>query len=95
MQKNDLLKILRNSKVKDIELIQDGENWTVKNIVGKSIKPSFRKNFYMTTKELSNLMLSEFDDIDLEFEEINIQLEQINTNFIELNKKIDNIILKK
>jgi len=46
----------------------------------------------MTIKELSNLMLSKFDDVnkkfDAKFDEVNIRLDQIDTNLLELGKKL-------
>jgi len=55
MKKTEFIKIIQNSIIEDINFIQNGQSWIVKNLIG-IIKESNSKGNNMTEKALDNIL---------------------------------------
>lgn len=55
MKKTEFIKIIQNSIIEDINFIQNGQSWIVKNLIG-IIKESNSKGNNMTQRALDNIL---------------------------------------
>jgi len=88
-------KLIMGSQNFNVSIEHDEVNENIVKFNGTFELNSHGGNSSMTIKELSNLMLSKFDDInkkfDAKFDEVNIRLDQMDKRLDQMDKRLDQI----